>query len=53
MEKVIGFPNSDSIETEACAWIAQLDGDREPSAEDIAALREMDTTSVSSGKRLQ
>ena len=40
MEKVIDFPNRDSIETEACAWISQLDGDRAPSAEDIAALQE-------------
>lgn len=53
MEKVIGFPNSDSIETEACAWIAQLDGDREPSAEDIAALREWLTRSPLHRQELQ
>ena len=40
MENIIDFPNRDSIETEACAWISQLDGDRTPSEEDIAALRE-------------
>jgi len=40
METVVDFPNRDSIETEACAWIAQLDGDRKPSDEDMAALQE-------------
>jgi len=40
MQAVVDFPNRDAIETEACAWIAQLDGDRTPSEEDIAALKE-------------
>ena len=40
MEAVVDFPNRDAIETEACAWIAQLDGDRKPSSEDMAALNE-------------
>jgi transmembrane sensor len=39
MEKVAQFPNARQIETEACAWIAQLDGG-EPSQEDLDAFRE-------------
>ena len=40
MDRLIEFPHRDSIETEACAWISQLDGDCPPSAADIAALKE-------------
>ena len=39
-DKIVELPNRDHIEAEACAWIAQLDGDKTPSAEDLAALRE-------------
>lgn len=40
MSNVIGYQDGSSITREACAWIAQLDGDAAPSAEDMAALRE-------------
>jgi transmembrane sensor len=39
MTKIAQFPNPRQIETEACAWIAQLDGG-EPTPEDLAAFRE-------------
>ena len=53
MENIIDFPNRDSIETEACAWISQLDGDRRPSAEDMAALREWINRSPLHGQELR
>jgi transmembrane sensor len=40
MKTVVNFPDRITVEAEACAWIAQLDGDQPPSAEDAAALRE-------------
>ena len=40
MKKSIYFPDRTMIEAEACAWIAQLDGDQVPSREDLAALHE-------------
>ena len=40
MKTVVQFPDRTTIEAEACAWIAQLDGDQTPSREDAAALRE-------------
>jgi transmembrane sensor len=40
MGKVADFPNRDTIEAEACAWISQFDGDQPPSPEDMDALRE-------------
>lgn len=40
MNNVIGYQDGSSITREACAWIAQLDGDAAPSPEDMAALRE-------------
>jgi transmembrane sensor len=39
MEKVTAIPNARQLETEACAWIAQLDGG-EPSQQDLDAFRE-------------
>lgn len=39
MHTVTPLPDRRTIEAEACAWIAQLDG-TEPSQEDLAALRE-------------
>src|SRR5882757_1031399 len=39
MSKVTQFPNGRQIEVEACAWIAQLDGNT-PSQEDLTAFRE-------------
>jgi len=39
MSKVAQFPNARQIEAEACAWIAQLDGNT-PSQEDLTAFRE-------------
>jgi transmembrane sensor len=39
MSNVSKFPSPRQIEAEACAWIAQLDGD-EPSREDLMAFRE-------------
>jgi transmembrane sensor len=39
MSKVAQFPNARQIEAEACAWIAQLDGNS-PSQEDLTAFRE-------------
>jgi transmembrane sensor len=39
MHGVVDFPSRDVIETEACAWIARLDGDRAPSRNDIADLK--------------
>jgi transmembrane sensor len=39
MSKVAQLPNARQIEVEACAWIAQLDGNT-PSPEDLAAFRE-------------
>jgi len=39
MSKVAQFPNARQIEVEACAWIAQLDGNT-PSQEDLTAFRE-------------
>lgn len=40
MKPIAKFPDQNAIEAEACAWIAQLDGDTRPSEEDVAALRE-------------
>ncbi len=40
MKPIDKFPDQNAIEAEACAWIAQLDGDAPPSEEDVAALRE-------------
>ncbi len=40
MSNLARFPDRSTIEAEACAWIAQLDGDQRPTAEDLAALRE-------------
>ena len=40
MKPIDRFPDQNAIEAEACAWIAQLDGDTRPSEEDVAALRE-------------
>jgi transmembrane sensor len=40
MKTVVDFPDRITVEAEACAWIAQLDGDQPPSPEDAAALRE-------------
>jgi transmembrane sensor len=39
MTNVAKFPNPHQIEVEACAWIAQLDG-QTPSKQDLAAFRE-------------
>jgi len=39
MSKLVQFPNARQIEVEACAWIAQLDGNP-PSPEDLTAFRE-------------
>jgi transmembrane sensor len=39
MDNISKFPEIRTIEAEACAWIAQLDGG-EPSPEDLAAFRE-------------
>lgn len=39
MDSITPLPDRKTIEAEACAWIAQLDG-AEPSQEDLAALRE-------------
>ena len=39
MDKIVKLPDPRSIEAEACAWIAQLDGG-EPSAEDLKAFAE-------------
>lgn len=40
MNKIVDHQNGNLITREACAWIAQLDGDTPPSPEDLAALRE-------------
>ena len=40
MKPIARFPDRNAIEAEACAWIAQLDGDTRPSEEDVEALRE-------------
>jgi len=40
MKSIIDYQDGSSITREACAWIAQLDGDTPPSHQDLAALRE-------------
>ena len=40
MKKIIEFPDHHAIEREALDWLVKLDGDSEPSAEDLAALKE-------------
>ena len=40
MKTIVDFPDRITVEAEACAWIAQLDGDQPPSPADAAALRE-------------
>ena len=39
-ENIVEFPDRKAIEEEAGAWLVKLDGDREPSAEELASLRE-------------
>lgn len=39
-ENIVEFPDQKAIEEEAAAWLIKLDGDREPSAEELASLRE-------------
>ena len=39
-ENVVTFPDRKAIEEEAGAWLIKLDGDRAPSAEELASLRE-------------
>ena len=39
-ENIVEFPDRKAIEEEAAAWLIKLDGDRAPSAEELAALRE-------------
>lgn len=40
MKRINDYQDGSSITREACAWIVQLDGDRTPSPQDLAALRE-------------
>lgn len=40
MNQIVEYSDGNVITKEACAWIAQLDGDQPPSAQDLAALRE-------------
>ena len=39
-ENIVEFPDRKAIEEEAAAWLIKLDGDRAPSAEELASLRE-------------
>jgi len=39
-ENIVEFPDRKAIGEEAAAWLIKLDGDREPSAEELASLRE-------------
>jgi len=39
-ENIVEFPDRKAIEEEAGAWLIKLDGDRAPSAEELASLRE-------------
>ena len=39
-ENIVDFPDRKSIEEEAGAWLIKLDGDRAPSTEELASLRE-------------
>lgn len=40
IDSIRQIPDRSLVEAEACAWIAQLDGDLPPSEEDLTALRE-------------
>jgi transmembrane sensor len=39
-ENIVEFPDQKAIDEEAAAWLIRLDGDREPSVEELASLRE-------------
>lgn len=39
-ENVVNFPDQKAVEEEAAAWLVTLDGDGEPSADELEALRE-------------
>jgi len=52
MSKVAQFPNARQIELEACAWIAQLDGNT-PSQEDLTAFREWINRSPQHGQEIK
>lgn len=39
-ENIVEFPDRKAISEEAAAWLIKLDGDRAPSAEELASLRE-------------
>lgn len=39
-ENVVNFPDQRAVEEEAAAWLVTLDGDAEPSADELEALRE-------------
>ena len=39
-ENIVEFPDRKAIEEQAGAWLIKLDGDRAPSAEELASLRE-------------
>lgn len=39
-ENIVKFPDRKASEEEAAAWLVKLDGDREPSAEELQSLRE-------------
>nr|WP_298728080.1 FecR domain-containing protein [uncultured Steroidobacter sp.] len=53
MRRVVEYSDGNVITKEACAWIAQLDGDQPPSAEDLAALREWMNRSPAHGQELR
>jgi len=39
-ENIVDFPDRKAVQEEAAAWLIKLDGDRAPSAEELASLRE-------------
>jgi len=39
-ENIVEFPDRKAVQKEAAAWLIKLDGDRAPSAEELASLRE-------------
>ena len=39
-ENIVEFPDREAISEEAAAWLIKLDGDRAPSVEELASLRE-------------
>lgn len=53
MENIIEFQDQKSIEEAAVAWLIKLDGDRPPSAEELAQFREWQARSVAHAKAFQ